>query len=185
MIDREVLLESMLKGYENSYDVERIAEVKEDMPLVARAHFHVTESQCVVFKEFSMWTAESDEYVFIYHVDRLTKEIAEKIIKHTYDVGYPLINLEHMNMKRQHMCTRLVTIVMADQVDDEGVGVIRRCRIYKNFNFSLKGWMEMHTVSVDLSNGAVKGNRYSRETVRFIKELVSVVCQRSKKLNFA
>lgn len=65
MIEYKPFLDDMLTGYANSYDVERINEYNEDSPLVAKAHFHLVESQCLIFKEFSMWTAEADEYVLL------------------------------------------------------------------------------------------------------------------------
>jgi len=173
MIEYRPFLEALLKGYENSYDVEEVTDSDENSPLVAKAHFHVTESQCLVFKEFSMWTAEADEYVFIYYVKKLTDEIANELIKKTYDVGFPLIHLEDKNFKHQHMCTRFVALFITEEADAEAVKCIKKCKIYKNFNFSLKGWMEMHTAMVNLTDGSVAGNRYSKDTVKFLKELVS------------
>ena len=185
MINYSILLDNLLKGYQCSYDVERIGEKEKETSLVAKAHFHVEESQCVVFKEFSMWTAESDEHVFIFHTKRLTLEIAKQIIEYTYSEGFPLIKLEHTSIKHQHMCTRLVALVIAEETTPEAVKILKRCKIYKNFNFSLKGWMEMHTVAVNLETGQVTGNRYSRDTVRYIKELISHLGGKSARIKMA
>ncbi|MCR5344804.1 MAG: hypothetical protein K6E46_01950 [Lachnospiraceae bacterium] len=173
MIEYKPFLDDMLTGYANSYDVERINEYNEDSPLVAKAHFHVVESQCLIFKEFSMWTAEADEYVFTYYVKKLTEDKARELIKKTYEEGFTLINLEDKNLKKQHMCTRIVAVIITDGATDEALKVIKRCRIYKNFKFSLKGWMEMHVASVDLTKAKVTGNPYSKDTVKFLKTLIS------------
>lgn len=181
MLAYREFLDDLLKGYQNCYDIERVESPEEggDLPLVAKAHFHLMESQCVVFKEFSMWTAESDEYVFIFHAHQFTEEMAEKIIRYTQEVGFPLIELDRVNMKRQHMCTRLVAVVLSENVSKEAEKCFKKCRVYKNFNFSLKGWMEMHTVTVNLQEEKVTGNRYSRATVKFIKELISHIKRRA------
>ncbi|SFQ03434.1 hypothetical protein SAMN02910358_00463 [Lachnospiraceae bacterium XBB1006] len=185
MVEYEQFLKDMLTGYQSSYDITMVEDTEVETPLVAKAHYHVTESQCVVFKEFSMWTAESDEHVYIYHVKNLTTEVAKQLIEDAYGCGMPLIHLEDKNMKRQHMCTRLVMVVIAEATEDEALKIVKKCRIYKNFNFSLKGWMEMHTVAVDLHTGKVTGNRYSRETVKFLKELISHRRKMSDKIKLA
>lgn len=173
MIEFRSFLEAVLTGYKNSYDVERIEEADENSYLQAKAHFHLIESQCLIFKEFSMWTAEADEYVRIYHVKNLTEEIAEDLIKRTYDECFPFINLEDKNLKHQHMRTGIVALIIADSADETALKIIKKCKIYKNFNFSLKGWMEMHAVAVELDRAKVTGNRYSRETAKFLKDLIS------------
>jgi len=167
MIDFEAFLEQLLNGYRSSYDIEIIEGAAEG--LVARAHMHVEECQCMIFEEFKMWTADADEYVYIYRIPHLTNEIAGKCIEEAYEDGFPKIKLDHISIRNQHMRTNLVTLFIADEIDPDAVKTVKKCKIYKNFAFSFKGWMEMHTASVNLTDGSVYNNNYGRSTGEFLK----------------
>lgn len=167
MINYDSFVQQLLDGYKSNYNI----EVKEGVTegLVATLHMHATQGQHVVFKEIKMWEADADEYVYLYRIPSLNKEIAEAIIKEVYDDGFPKINLEHLSFSHQHMCTRLVALILCDEVTDDALKVIKKCRIYKSFQFSFKGWMEMHTACVNLTDKSITANRYGRETAKFLK----------------
>ena len=166
MIEFETFLEQILEGYRSSYDVERI---EDGGMLVATAHLHMSQGQHVALKEIEMWSADFDEYVYIYRIPHLTVEQAQKAIQESYDDGFPRIKLEHVSFRHQHMCTRLVALVIYDDSEEEALKVLRKCKIYQSFQFSLKGWMEVHTAAVCLNEGEIVSNRYGRETAKFLK----------------
>jgi len=167
MIDKNEFIDQILAGYKNNYDIDRHDGVEEG--LVDEAHMHITEMQCVIFKEFSMWTADADEYVYIYKTSHLTKEFAEKAIKEAYDDGFPKIDLDHVTIKNQHMRTNLVALFICDSADEDAVKIVKKCKIYKSFQFSLKGWMEMHTDLITLNDEKIYTNRYGTRTAEFLK----------------
>lgn len=167
MVDYSKFYEQILMGYRNNYDIERLDDVEEG--LVAKAHMHVSESQCVIFKEFEMWTADADEYVYIYRIPHLTAEAAKKAIEEAHADGMPMIDLDHVNIKHQHMCTHLVALFLCDTADKDAIKVVKKCRIYKSFQFSLKGWMEMHTDLITLTDEKIYTNRYGTQTAKFLK----------------
>ena len=166
MIDYEPFLNQILDGYRSSYNV---AMEKAGDTLVATAELHMTQGQHVVFKEFTMWSADDDEYVYIYRIPHLTAQAAEEAIQRAYDDGFPRIKLDHVDFRHQHMCTRLVAMFLYDDAEEEALKRIRKCKIYHSFQFSLKGWMEMHTAGVNLTDDSVVSNRYGRETAKFLK----------------
>jgi len=170
MIEYERFLPQMLDGYRAGFDVVEHEEQREG--LVAEAHMHVIQSQCLVFKELQMWTADADEYVYIYRVPHLTGELCKKYIDEAYSDGMPKIDLDHVSFKKQHMCTHLVALFLCDEIDPEAAARIRKCKVYKNFLFSIKGWMEMHTAAVNLSDGTVIFNRYGKETAKYLRSHV-------------
>ena len=116
-----------------------------------------------------MWSADADEYVYVFRVAHLTEEIADASIKYAYDMGMPLIDLDHVSIKHQHMRTHLVALFICDTADMAAIKKIKKCKIYKSFQFSLKGWMEMHTDLLTLSDSKVYCNRYGTETAKFLK----------------
>ncbi|MCR5108559.1 MAG: hypothetical protein K6B28_10410 [Lachnospiraceae bacterium] len=167
MIDYREFLDQILKGYKKNYDIVMHDDVEEG--LVAEAHMHITEMQCVVFKEFSLWTANADEYVYFYRIPHLTEEIARKVINDCYEDGMPKIDLDNVNIKHQHMRTHFVALFICDTADKEAVKCIKKCKIYKSFQFSLKGWMEMHTDLITLGDEKVYTNRYGTKTAEYLK----------------
>jgi hypothetical protein len=102
-------------------------------------------------------------------VSHLTDQAAEEAIQRAYDDGFPRIKLDHVSFRHQHMCTRLVALFLYDDAEEEALKRIRKCKIYHSFQFSLKGWMEMHTAGVNLTDDSVVSNRYGRETAKFLK----------------
>lgn len=167
MLDYNNLFDQLLDGYQANYDIERIENGEDG--LVAKAHMHVSESQCAIFKEFEMWTADADEYVYIYRIPHLTDALAEKIINFVHADGMPLIKLDHVTIRNQHMCTHLVALFLCDTADEDAIKRVKKCRIYKSFQFSLKGWMEMHTDLLTLSDEKIYANRYGKDTAKFLK----------------
>ena len=167
MISYAPFLKQMLDGYRSNYNVSE-AENEFD-ELVATAELHMKQGQHLVFKEFEMWSADDDEYVDVFRTPHLTVSIAEECINRAYEDGFPKIKLDHVNFRHQHMCTRLVALFMYDDADEDALKVLKKCRIYKSFQFSLKGWMEMHTAGINLTDDSVISNRYGRETAKFLK----------------
>ena len=167
MIDSDMFLASLLEGYRASYDVE-LNNVQDD-ELYATAHMHMEQVQNFILKEFRMSSADSDEYVYIFRMKRLDEEGAKAAISRAYEDGFPKIKLEHYDFRHQHMCTRLVALFVCEKAEDAALQVIKKCRIQKSFQFSLKGWMEMHTALIDLSSGSVTANPLARETAKYLK----------------
>ena len=122
-------LTQLLNGYRNNFDIEEYGDREEG--LIATAHMHVEEYQCAIFKECKMWTADADEYVYIYRIPKLDAETATRIINETHDDGMPKIDLDHVSFKNQHMCTHLVALIIADEADAEAIKRIKKCKIYK------------------------------------------------------
>ncbi len=137
--------------------------------LVATAELHMQQGQHIIFKEFTMWSADDDEYVYVFHIPHMTAEAVNKAINRAYEDGYPRIKLDHVTFRHQHMCTRLVALFLYEDAEEEALKAIKKCKIYKSFQFSLKGWMEMHTAGVDLNSSSVVSNHYGRETAKFLK----------------
>ena len=166
MIEYEPFLNQILDGYRSNYNV---VKTESEDELAATAELHMTQGQHVVFKEFTMWQADDDEYVYIFRIPHLTAGSVESAISRSYDDGFPRIKLDHVNFRHQHMCTRLVALFLYDDADEEALKAIRKCKIYHSFQFSLKGWMEMHTAGINLTDASVVSNRYGRETAKFLK----------------
>lgn len=165
MADRTDLLENLIKGYAPYYDVEYAKDDK--LPLVARCTFHVHSEKYVLTKKAVLWDADSHEHVFVFSLPHLTKELYEECRDAVYEKGMALID-----PKPGHMYTYLTTVFLCDSCDPEARKELRRCRLHKNFRFSLYGWMDFHTALVDLKQKKIDTNSSGHANAKFLKKLL-------------
>lgn len=170
MIDYKLFLEQILNGYKSSYDIERVDDCNEG--IVAKAVLHMSQTQNFLFKEFQMYSASDDEYVSFIRIPKLTSDYVTENINNIYDDGLKMVDIDKVTFNKQHMCTRFVVLFLCDEADESAIKAVTKCRLRKSFQFSLKGWIEVHSVVVVLNDGTVKANPAGRETAKFLKKHV-------------
>lgn len=162
-MSRDEIVEKLLNGYTRWYDIERT----EGEPLVAKASFHQENTGYIMFKKAQMWAADRFEYVYLYSVPHLTATLYEECLAKAVEEGSARIDLN-----KKHMSTNIVAVFVADQADDEALKSLKKCRIHKSFQFSLKGWMEVHTALVETGTCSVIANFNGRNTEKFLKNIL-------------
>ena len=168
-LDRDEFLKTILRGYTGSYDIELVEEKEESFPLAARAALHMQEAGYFLTRKAQTWAANSDEYVFFYSLPHADLACVRDAIQQAYEEGMSKIDIK---ANPDHMCTRIVAVFICDEADADAVEHVRKCRLYKSFQMSLKGWMEFHAIIVDLGKGSVEYNRYGRETAKFCNNVL-------------
>ncbi len=197
-MNRQDYLEKLIRSYAGFYNIDRydqadlpeeqrfdgeiIGEVRDieaaftpemvresGLPLVARAIFHQHSSRYVLVKKAELWNADCNEYLYIYSMPHLTKELYDRALEYTVNEGSKLVD-----PKRGHMYSYVSALFLADQVDDDALAALKRCRIHKNFLFSLHGWMDVHTAVVDITQEQVTANGAGRDKVKILKRLLHI-----------
>ena len=162
---RDTLLPRLLRSYAVYYDVEPM-EAQE--PLVATAFFHVHGTKYVLSKKAELWATDNNEYVYFFSVPHLTEEVFDQCIQLAYERG-----MEYIHPDKNHMSSYIVALFLCDTYTAEAMRRLKRCRIRKSFQFSLKGWMEVHTAMIGVGmEPVVAGNSDGRKTVEFLKSLL-------------
>ncbi len=161
---REKALEKVLEGYQGYFDIER---TDEDF-LKAVCTFHVHNEKYVLTKKAKLWEANCNEYVYIFSVPKLTEELYKKCEQEAYRRG-----MEQIHPGPGHMYSYITAAFLCDKCEKEAVRALKRCRIYKSFRLSYYGWMDFHTVLVDLGGGLIETNRSGREGKKRMKRLLS------------
>ena len=155
---RDTLLPRLLRSYAAYYDVEPM-EAQE--PLVATAFFHVHGTKYVLSKKAELWATDNNEYVYFFSVPHLTEEVVDQCIQLAYDRG-----MEHIHPDKNHMSSYIVALFLCDTYTEEAMKKVKRCRMRKSFQFSLKGWMEVHTAMIGVGmEPVVAGNPDGRKTM--------------------
>ena len=131
---RDTLLPRLLRSYAAYYDVEPM-EAQE--PLVATAFFHVHGTKYVLSKKAELWATDNNEYVYFFSVPHLTEEVFDQCIQLAYERG-----MEHIHPDKNHMSSYIVALFLCDTYTEEAMKKVKRCRMRKSFQFSLKGsWL--------------------------------------------
>jgi hypothetical protein len=164
-LNREALLERVLDIYSPYYDIQRCEEA--DTPMVAQAAFHEHGTGYILIRKAEMWSADRHEYVYFFSVPHLTLELYERCVEQARQLG-----MERIHPAPGHMCSYVVAMFFCDSADEDAVKALKKCRIRKSFQFSLHGWMELHTALVELGKDSVAANPAGRNTAKFLKSVL-------------
>ena len=149
---REEAVDRLCTIYQGQFDIAR----REDngQPLVATMDFYATSEKYVLSTKAKLWEAKNFEYVYLFNVPHLTKEIYEVCEKLAYEQG-----MARIQPGPTHMYTYITALFVCDSCDEEARKALRRCKLYKSFRMSYWGWMDFHTALVVLPEEKVSTNR--------------------------
>ena len=104
---REDAVERLCDVYGGSFDITRCEEA--ELPLAAKMDFYVHNSKYVLSKKAKLWEANSFEYVYLFTVPHLTREIYEQCERLAYEQGRARIR-----PGPNHMYTYISAIFLCD-----------------------------------------------------------------------
>ncbi|MDY6084947.1 MAG: hypothetical protein SPI25_06880 [Dialister sp.] len=169
--DRTLALDKLLTGYKRYYNITRfdgalgIGDVREAetilppaLPpgneLTAVCEYYERSGQHLFLKSNELWSANQEEFIFLFSISHLTKDLYECCRDYAYEAG---MDMAHIG--KGHMYTYISPIFVCDSADEDAKRALKKCGIYKSFLFSFHGWMEFHNACVDLSEKSLHFNR--------------------------
>ncbi len=162
---RETAISRLLKSYQTYYNVHVFGE--EQKPVTARCDFFEHSQKYVLSRKAELWTADSEEFLYILDIPHLTKEIYEKWRDYVYEDG-----MSRVSHGPGHMYSFITPVFVCDSCDEDARKALKKCRIYKSFHFSLHGWMDYHVAVVDLETGRIDANRSGHTTAKILKKVL-------------
>jgi len=166
----EELTEALIRSYEAYYD---IARVNDGTALAATFDFHSTSERYVLVKRAKLWAAETNEYVFVFHVPELTADVYAACRDRALALG-----MEKIHPHSEHMHSYITPILLCGKTDP---AVLKDLQSYKksvSFKLSLHGWMEYHIAAVDLSTAEVYGNSKGKTLVKSLRKIIDFETKR-------
>ena len=163
-LTHEALTQALLRSYEAYYD---IATVDDGTPLVATCDFHSTSEQYVLTKKAKLWAAETNEYVFLFHLPELTNEALVQCREQALTLG-----MEKIHPHSEHMYSHITAILLCGETKPDAAEQLKRYKKSANFKLSLHGWMEYRIAAVDLSTGEVVTNRKGKELSKSLGQII-------------
>jgi len=165
---RKEVIERLLSGYRRYYNVTRfdggfnpppeeykgiceagkltLPVLLEEHPLIAVCEYYEKAEQYFLFKSNELWATHQEEFIFLFSIKNLTKEIFETCRDYAYEEG---MKLAHIGPG--HMYSYISPVFVCETADPEAVKALEKCKIYKSFKFSFHGWMDFHTACFEAS----------------------------------
>lgn len=165
MPTREETVTKLINAYSRWYDLTRCNEG--DAPLVVSGAFHEVGTSFMISKKAKMWTAKRNEYLYIFSVPNLTLPLFEECVAQARALGEPQIVPDP-----EHMSSYIVAEFLCDTAEEDAVNALVKYRHRKSFQFSLQGWMEVHTALIELGKDSIVSNPDGRQTAKFLKNVL-------------
>ena len=102
--------------------------------------------QYFLFRTNELWSTHQEEFIFLFSVNNLTKELFEQCRDYAYEEG---MKLAHIGPG--HMYTYITPVFVCETAEPEAVKALEKCKIYKSFKFSFHGWMDFHAACFEAS----------------------------------
>lgn len=197
MENRESALKRLLAGYRRYYTITRFDGEEEAVgdglreagklsspmlpagaSLFAVCEYYERAEKYFLFHSNELWSTHQEEFVFVFSVPHLTKEVFEACRDYAYDAG---MDMAHIGSG--HMYTYISPVFICDSVEPEARKALETCKYYKTFRFSFHGWMEYHAGCVDLSEMKFYFNKAGRCMEKGLKSLFDLP-KRQKGIRF-
>jgi hypothetical protein len=163
---REMAIAKLLKSYKTYYDINKIKD--EDVPhLKAICEFYEHSEKFVLSRKAELWSANCEEFIFLFDIEHLTKELYEKYRDYAHEKGLAMANIGP-----GHMYTYITPVFVCDTCDAEAAKLVKKCRIYKSFQFSLHGWMDYHVAVYETLNSKIFTNRSGKCVEKVLKNVL-------------
>ena len=164
-LSKDDVLKKLNRAYYASHDI--TAHEENSDGLVMEAVFHVHSEKYFFSKKAQLYQMDSNEYVYIFYYPHLTLELVNECINKTYDDNFPKIKPDS-----NHRSSYIVSEFLCDTYDEEVSKFLKKYRKRKSFQFSLHGWMEFHTVLIDLGTESITTNADGRQNGKFLKNVL-------------
>ena len=165
---RNEAVERLLSGYRRYYTVTRfdggfnpppeefkgICEAGKLTPpvlpgeicFVAVCEYYEKAERYFLFKANELYSTHQEEFIFLFSVKNLTKELFETCRDYAYEAG-----MELAHIGPGHMYTYITPVFVCETAEADAVKALEKTKIYKSFKFSFHGWMDFHVACFEAS----------------------------------
>lgn len=145
-------LEKLLSAYSHLYDIDRNVQAEEHV-YPATATYYLRDENYLISKQHVLSAVEQHEYVYFHVTDHLTAADLQSHMDLSKRVG-----LSRVKPHKEHMCSYVTLVVLANTLDPEAVKLIKKTRFRKNYRMTFHGWMEYHVAAMEASTNRFYSN---------------------------
>ena len=162
---RETAITKLLESYRAYFNIIMFEE--EQKPLTAICEFFEHSEKFVLSRKAELWSADCEEFIYLFDVECLTKEIFEQCRDYAREDG-----MKRANIGPGHMYTYITPVFICNTCEDDARKALRKCRIYQSFHFSLHGWMDFHTAVLEVDHNKITTNRSGKCVEKVMKNVL-------------
>ena len=163
---RQEVLGQLLNSYRTYYNV--TIYPTEQLPLRALCEYYEQAEKYVVSRKANLWTAQSEEFIYLYEVPVLTLEIFHQCLEEARAAG-----MELAHIGSGHMYTYITPVFVCDSATPEAIKALKKCSIHKTFRFSLHGWMDVHLALYQADTQEITTNKAGKCMEKLLKKILS------------
>ena len=145
-------LNKLLDAYSHRYDIRRDVQV-DGFGYPAAADYYLRDENYLISRQHVLSAVEQHEYVYFYLADHLSAEDLAEQMKRTRAHG-----LSRVRPHREHMCSFVTLVVLANTIDSEAVKLMKKTRFRKYYRLSFHGWMEYRVAAMESSTNRFWSN---------------------------
>ena len=123
-------LDRLLNVYSHHYDIARDVTV-EGGSFPATAFFYLRDENYLISRQHVLSAVEQHEYVYFFLADHLDAATLQSQIELSKRAG-----LANVKPHKEHMCSYVTLMVLANTIDPEAKRLIRRTRFRKLFVYT-------------------------------------------------
>ena len=158
-------VERLLKSYQAYYNITTFDEAKR--PLTAICEYYEASQKYVLSHKAELWSENSEEFLFLFQMDRLTLHDYEKCRDYAYEEG---MKMAHIGPG--HMYTYITPVFVCNECDAYALKALKKTRIYKSFRFSFHGWMDFHTAVLEVQQNKISSNTGGKPVEKVMKKVL-------------
>lgn len=146
-------IENLKKKFERHFDIEKDITLFGEKVNIYAKHFNIS-GRTFITKNDVIDKCENNEYCFVKSFDTVTnKEIEDfgEFLKTTVE--------RLVNPNKDHMSTYITGVIVANNVEENGIKAVKDYKYNKAFKFYLHGWCDVRYICVDLGKEEVITNR--------------------------
>ena len=111
---REEITSRLLDSYQRYYNITIYDDAK--LPLRALCEYYEAAEKYVVSRKVNLWTAKGEEFIFLYEMPVLTRELFEKHLAEAREAG---MKLAHIGSG--HMYTYITPVFVCDSCEPDAL----------------------------------------------------------------
>ncbi len=145
-------LNKLLDAYSHLYDIRREVEV-DGTVFPAAADYFLRDENYLISRQHVLSAVEQHEYVYFFLTDHLDTAALTYLTDLTRAHG-----LSRIRPHKEHMCSYVTLVVLANTIDPEAVKQIKKTRFRKNYRMSFHGWMEYRVAAMSVTENRFWSN---------------------------
>ncbi len=162
---RETALSRLLDGYRAYFNITMFDGKQEHLAAICEYFEHA--EKYVLSRQANLWAANCEEFVYLFDVEQLSREVFERCRDFAYEDG-----MKRAHIGPGHMYTYITPVFICDTCQEDARAAVGKCRIYKSFKFSIHGWMDFHAAVLEVSSNRITTNRSGRCVEKILKKIL-------------